>query len=89
MNVAEHLQKIADFYCPYKVGDVVKPKGCAHTDKDCRITMVYAKSEKNGQIEFNIRAVVLKKDGTDSQHAVSWQTWNDQALREAIKKIPD
>ena len=89
MEIERHLQSIADQYCPYKVGDVLKPKGYSHTDKDCRIISVYAKSRTGGEIQFSIEAIVLKKGGTDSQYTASWHEWHDDTLREAIKKIPE
>jgi len=37
--------------------------------------------------EISIRGTVIKKDGSDSDFAASWRTYNDSALKEAIAKL--
>jgi len=64
--------------CPYKVGEVVKVKGYSFRGRSCRITNIYLKTGWKGDVEWAVRGILLKKDGTDAKNAVGWDSWNDK-----------
>lgn len=73
---------------PYKKGDIVKVLGYSHTGKDCRIVEVRITIDgSDNKIGFLVSAIVLRKDGSDSQSHVRWTEWHDQKLKDALNAL--
>ncbi len=83
-RIHERLRFIANEYaakfCPYKVGDVVKVKGYAYAGRKARIVQVFGVEDSfNGQLNWKVRAVVLRKDGSDaSARFVFWDEEDEE-----------
>ncbi len=63
--------------CPYKVGDIIGVPDAAYSynGKTCRVKSVSGRFDC--EINANVQAIVLKKDGTDSSNVVEWR-WKDK-----------
>lgn len=76
------LDEYAAATCPYKVGQEVDVQGYSHRGKRCRILKVWGDDcGWAGMVKpvWRVRAVVLKKDGTDSRQHVAWdQTYEKE-----------
>jgi hypothetical protein len=69
---------------PYQKGDIVEVMGYSHTGKPCRILEVSVTIDYEGCVGFLAKALVLKKDGSESAHYATWSEYNDPKLKEAL-----
>lgn len=74
-------KKIAEAVSPYKIGEETDAKGYFFNGKRCRIRSI---EWDNNEGSLLVRAVVLKKDGTESSNLAKWGESNDSVLRNAV-----
>lgn len=69
----------AESACPYKVGDVVECKGYSYRGKKCQIASIGYRIGRLS-LRWQVKAVVLKADGTPSSRVVDWTESQDEGL---------
>jgi hypothetical protein len=82
--------KLAKEITPYKIGCITEVKGYSHTGKQCKITDCSVTIDNySGSVGISVSGVVLKKDGSESYNTVTWKEWNDEVLKDALKKLKE
>lgn len=66
------LGGFAQDHAPYKDGDITDTSGYSHRGKRCRVNTVSLKKRWSDKWEWEIKATVLKKDGSESLNTCDW-----------------
>lgn len=60
--------------CPYRLGQETVAKGYSHQGKRCKISRIICTTKIfSEEMEWRVRAIVLKKDGTESKIMTEWK----------------